>query len=440
MPFASWSDQPVLTFLQPRRPASNPVPIYLLLAGGQAFFFSLIFTVNMIYQVTVVGLNPFQMVLAGTVLEATCFLFEIPTGVVADVYSRRLSILIGLVLIGCGFLLEGSIPQFWAVVGCQFLWGVGYTFTSGATEAWITDEVGEEAVGPVFLRSGQMWLVGGLAGTLASVSLGLIHIQLPMILAGIGMVALAAVLFTIMPERHMHVTPPSERTTFGHMKDTAREGIRLAMGRPVVRSLILISLIVGLASEAFDRLHVPSVIDRFDFPEVYGNDSPILWFGISGVISTLLGLLATEILNRKNPEALGPGVPARMLAICAAIQVAGVVVFAVSGNLWLAFGMLWVRAIVGSVSGPVEAAWLNRNLDAGTRATVISMTGQANAIGQVAGGPALGWVGNVVSIRAALLGSALVLSPIVALYGRLARQPRDDSTVTVGEPEPLLES
>ncbi len=426
-------------FLRPRRPAANPVPVYLILAGGQAIFFSLIFTVNMIYQVTVVGLNPLQMVLAGTVLEATCFLFEIPTGVVADVYSRRVSILIGLVLMGCGFMLEGSIPRFWAVIGCQFLWGVGYTFTSGATEAWITDEVGEEAVGPVFLRAGQMWLVGGLAGTLVSVSLGLIHIQLPMILAGVGMVALAAVLFAIMPERHMRVTPPSERTTFGHMKTTAREGMRLAMNRPVVRALILVSLIVGLASEAFDRLHVPSVIDRFDFPVVLGNDSPVLWFGISGVVGTLLGLLATEVLNRRNPEALGPGVPARLLAICAVVQVGGIVVFTLCGNLWLAFGMLWVRTIAGSISGPVEAAWLNRNLDASTRATVISMSGQANAIGQVGGGPALGWVGNAVSIRAALLGSALVLSPVVALYGRLARRPRDGSAVVAAESEPLLE-
>jgi DHA3 family tetracycline resistance protein-like MFS transporter len=409
----------VLSFLLERRQRNNPVPIYLILAAGQAFCFSLIFTVNMIYQVTVVGLNPLQMVLAGTVLEATCFLFEVPTGIVADIYSRRLSILIGVALIGCGFTLEGSIPEFWAVIGSQFLWGVGYTFTSGATEAWITDEIGEDAVGPVFLRTGQMWLVGGLAGTLLSVSLGLIHIQLPMILAGVGMFALAAALFIVMPELHMRPTPPAERSTFGHMKATAQEGFRLAMARPVVKVIITISLIVGLASEAFDRLNVPSVINRFDFPAVFGNDSPVIWFGISGVVSTLLGLVATEIFKRKNPEALGAGTPARLLAACSAIQVAAVVIFTVSGNLWLAFGMLWVRGVVGAVTGPVEAAWLNRNLESSTRATVISMTGQANAIGQVGGGPALGWVGNAVSIRAALLGSALVLSPTIALYRRL---------------------
>ena len=169
-----------------RRNRRNPVPAYLILSAGQAFCFSLIFTVNMVYQATVVGLSPFQLVLVGTVLEATCFLFEVPTGIVADIYSRRLSILVGVTLLGCGFLLEGSVPAFWAMLGSSFLMGRGFTFTSGATEAWITDEVGEEAVGPVFLRSGQMGSSGGLAGTLLSVALGLIHIQLPMVLAGAG--------------------------------------------------------------------------------------------------------------------------------------------------------------------------------------------------------------------------------------------------------------
>jgi len=379
----------------------------------------LIFTVNMVYQVTVVGLSPLQLVLVGTVLEATCFLFEVPTGVVADIYSRRLSILIGVALIGCGFTLEGSIPAFWAVIGAQVLWGIGYTFTSGATEAWITDEIGEEAVGPVFLRGGQMWLIGGLAGTLLSVALGLVTIQLPMILAGIGMFALAATLYAIMPERHMHVTPREERSTFTHAMSIAREGFQLARNRPVVKVIIVISLIVGLASEAFDRLNTASVIDRFGFPTVFGSDSPVLWFGISGVVSTVLGLAASEIFKRKNPESLGAGVPARLLAITAAIQAGAIVVFALSGNLWLAFGMLWLRSVLGAISGPVEAAWLNRNLESSSRATVISMVGQANAIGQVGGGPALGWVGSTVSVRAALLGSALVLSPTIALYRRL---------------------
>ena len=78
----------------------------------------------MVYQVETVGLGPLELVLVGTILELTAFLFEIPTGVVADLKSRRLSIIIGYALIGAGFVLEGSIPLFWAVAVAQVLWGV----------------------------------------------------------------------------------------------------------------------------------------------------------------------------------------------------------------------------------------------------------------------------------------------------------------------------
>src|SRR5215204_4158859 len=114
---------PVSSSLFARDRSSNPVPVYLVLMAGQALCFSLFFTVHLIYQVTVVGLDPFQMVLVGTVLEVTVFLFEVPTGILADVYSRRLSILIGVALIGCAYVLEGGIPEFWAALGSQVLWG-----------------------------------------------------------------------------------------------------------------------------------------------------------------------------------------------------------------------------------------------------------------------------------------------------------------------------
>ncbi len=413
----------MLSSLFQRRPAHDPVPIYLLLVGGQSFLFALIFTVNLIYQATTVGLNPFQLVLVGTVLEATCFLFEIPTGVVADMYSRRLSILIGLALIGGGFLLEGSVPEFAAVIACQVIWGIGFTFTSGAVEAWITDEVGEDTVGYVFLRGTQIGLVGAITGTILSAGLGLISIQFPIILAGGGLLALCVALAILMPERHVHITPRKERSTFAHMRTTFVEGVRLAASRPVVRTLIAISFVVGLASEAFDRLQTVFILDRFDFPAIFGTNNPVIWFGLSSIVSTIFGLAASEVLKRRNPEALGSGTPARLLTICAAIQVLTTVVFALAGNLWLAFGMLWARSALSAITGPVESAWMNRNLDSSLRATVISMNGQANAIGQVGGGPVLGWVGNTVSVRAALLCSAVVLSPIVALYQRTI--PRD---------------
>ncbi len=402
-----------------RRRGNGPIPVYLLLMAGQAICFSLFFTVQLIYQVTVVELTPFQMVLVGTVLEATFVVFEIPTGIFADVYSRRRAILIGIALMGCSYALEGSVPVFWAMIVSQVFWGVGGTFTNGATQAWITDEIGEAAAGPVFLRGSQMRLAGGLMGTLLSVLLGATIIQAPMILAGLGMLTLAAALTLVMPETHRHVAELAARSSFGHIKATARESFRAAKSRPVVKVIIAISLVVGLAAEAFDRLNVPFVIDRFDFPTLFGNSSPVIWFGISGVAGSMLGLASSEMFRRSKPETLSAGSPARLLAACAGIQVGALVVFALSGSLWLAFAMLWVRTGAAAVSQPVEAAWLNRNLDPATRATVGSMSGQANSLGQVGGGLALGWIGSAVSIQAALLCSAAVLSPTIALYRRL---------------------
>jgi DHA3 family tetracycline resistance protein-like MFS transporter len=195
------------------------------------------------------------------------------------------------------------------------------------------------------------------------------------------------------------------------------------MARPVVKVIILISLVVGLASEAWDRLYVPSAIDRFEFPRLSGVGGPAVWFGLSAAIGMLLGLAATEMFRRRFPGALSGGVPARLLALCSALHVVAIIVFTLSGSLWLAFAMLWLRTIVGAISEPVESAWLNRNLDPASRATVISMTGQANSIGQAVGGPALGWIGSAVSIQAALLGSALIFSPAIALYRHLSTQP-----------------
>jgi DHA3 family tetracycline resistance protein-like MFS transporter len=310
------------------------------------------------------------------------------------------------------------VPQFWATLVSQVLWGLGYTFTSGAHQAWITDEIGEAAAGPVFLRYRKAWLLGGVTGTVLAVALAVVNIQAPMLLAGLGMFVLVAVLAIVMPERHMRPAPRGERSAFGRMAATAAAGLRLAAASPVVRVILLISLVTGLAAEAFDRLAVPSVIERFDFPPVFGAEHPAFWFGGSGLIGMLLGVAAAEVFGRRFARFLGPGVPARLLAGLSALDIGALVIFAVCGHLWLAFAMTWARRAIVTISEPVQTAWLNRGLQPEVRATVISMTGQANSIGQATGGPVFGVIGTAVSLSAALVGSAALLTPIVALYGR----------------------
>src|SRR5262249_61778661 len=81
--------------------------VYLILEGASALILQLVQTIYIVFYTVSGGLDPFQVVLMGTLFESTIFLFEIPTGVVADVYSRRLSIIIGYVMLGVGFLIHG---------------------------------------------------------------------------------------------------------------------------------------------------------------------------------------------------------------------------------------------------------------------------------------------------------------------------------------------
>jgi len=97
------------------------------------------FVVVSIYLVRDLHLSPLQLVLMGTAMEAAVFAFEVPTGVVADTYSRRLSLIVGFLGMGAAWALVGVVSEPWAVIVLWAVWGLAYTFTSGAYQAWIVD-------------------------------------------------------------------------------------------------------------------------------------------------------------------------------------------------------------------------------------------------------------------------------------------------------------
>jgi MFS transporter, DHA3 family, tetracycline resistance protein len=109
--------------------------VYLFIEFSASAFFSMMFVVTSLYEATVAGLAPVQLMLVGTALEMSAFVFEVPTGIVADVYSRKLSIIIGSLLMGVGFLVEGFFPAFLPILLAQVVRGLGYTFTSRTTQA-----------------------------------------------------------------------------------------------------------------------------------------------------------------------------------------------------------------------------------------------------------------------------------------------------------------
>src|SRR5512140_2851280 len=184
---------------------------YLFIETASAVLYFMAFTAVSLYEIRVAGLSPLQLVLVGTTLELTVLLCEVPTGIVADVYSRRLSIIIGFGLIGLGFLLEGLVPRFGAILVAQVVWGFGYTFTSGSRQAWLSDEVGEDRANQAFLSANKFSLAGSLAGMLIAVLIGSTQINIPILVGGGFFISLAIVLSLSMPERGFHPVPPARR-------------------------------------------------------------------------------------------------------------------------------------------------------------------------------------------------------------------------------------
>ena len=384
------------------------------------------FVVTAVYFVRVVHMSPLQLVLVGTVMEAAVFVFEIPTGAFADTYGRRLSVIISFLIQGVAVVLVGAVASFWVIAIAWAIWGFGYTFQSGAFEAWITDEVGVERVGNVFLRGTRIAYTGALLGLIGSIGLALWSLRAPVIAGGLVTTACGVASALLMPETGFVRRPVEHRgRALRDVAGTVVEGARHIRGRPLLLLLLAAAFFAGMSSEAFDRLWEAHFIRDVGLPRV-GSLDPVVWFGVFGACVLLVGLVGSTVLIKREAGSAGAKVTRTLLPLTAVLAVAELV-FALSGSIALALGALIVARLARSLASPLYLTWLNRGIaDSSVRATVISMSGQADAIGQTAGGPVLGLFGNAYGIRAALAAGAAVLVPALGLYSRAAVHERVD--------------
>jgi MFS transporter, DHA3 family, tetracycline resistance protein len=112
----------------------------------------------------------------------------------------------------------------------------------------------------------------------------------------------------------------------------------------------------------------------------------------------------------------------RALVVGTGLRIGASLVFVLAPSFWVALGGLWGRAASGAVTSPWERAWFAEAIDPKVRATVLSMTGQVNALGQIAVGPAIGAVGSTYGVRAALGAATALMVPMLPLYLRAGRQ------------------
>jgi len=394
--------------------------VYLFIEFTASAFFSMMFVTMSLYEATVAGLTPVQLVLVGTTLEISAFVFEIPTGVVADAYSRRLSIIIGYLLMGVGFLVEGLFPAFLPILLAQVIWGLGYTFTSGATQAWISDEIGEEHANKLLLRANQVSLYASLLGMGLAVLIGSQSVGLPILVGGVGVVLIGFVLMVIMPETGFHPTPMEDRNNWQHMGHTFKEGVKAVRARPRLISVLGIGLLYGLYSEGFDRLWVKHIIDTFDVPVLLGQ-TDVAFFGLLRAGSMVLAIIATRFVEKRidtgSPLAIGRATMGITFGISA-----GLIGFALSPLFALTIVAYWIISVLRNVMDPLYRAWVNQKLDSNTRATVLSMSSQVDAIGQMGGGPLVALVAGIYSVIAAIITSGLLLLPALPLISRANTQ------------------
>jgi DHA3 family tetracycline resistance protein-like MFS transporter len=379
-----------------------------------------------VYLVRELHFSPLQLVLMGTAMEAAVFLFEVPTGVVADTYSRRLSLIIGYVGMGAAWMLTGAFSTAWVIILLWALWGLSYTFTSGASQAWLTDEVGLEKVGRLFLRGSRIRYAGASVGLIGQVAVGLLSLRAGVIAGGAVTAACGVICIVLMPETGFRRRPREERSSaLAEMRATASSGVRYAWAAPVILLLVGVELFMGMSSEAFDRLKEAHFLRDIGLP-VVGHLSPVVWFGIFWLIGMVLGFVATGWLIKRF-ERGGRRVITSSLFTLTAMELAAMLVFALTGSTWLAIAALLGVFFARDLASPLYTIWLNEQItDSSIRATVLSISGQANAIGQTGGGPVLGVIGNVWGIRTALAAGACVIAPALGLYGRaIARQGRE---------------
>ena len=407
----------------------NARALYLIIAGCGTFATSIIFAINLIYQIEIVKLNPLQLVLVGTTLEGACFLFQVPTGVLADIYSRRLSVVIGYSLMGLGFLLEGLIPTFFVVLLAQVLWGCGSTFVSGAEEAWCADEIGATHVGAVFMRGTQIGQLAGLLAIPVSIWLGTYRLNVPVVTGAALLLLLGLFLLFFMPEQHFQPTPRAERSSWHMLLQTMVDGGKTIKRNRMLWMILGITAFAAMASEGFDRLQTDHFIQDFTFPTL-GHLQPLIWFGIITAGARLLTLAMTEIVRRRS-NTNNQSTLIRIMFGCNLLLLLGTVIFALTGNFYLALAAFWLAMVGRTADQPLYNTWITQNTESRGRATIYSMLGQVDAIGQIAGGPAVGYIGTLVSLRAALLTTSAILSPCTLFFIGALRLDGEQSQATL---------
>jgi len=365
---------------------------YLLLVLGNTLAASLIWGINTIFLLDA-GLSNLEAFAANAFFTAGMVLFEVPTGIVADTVGRRASYLLGTVTLATSTLLYVLLwrieAPFWQWAVVSILIGLGFTFFSGAVEAWLVDAL--TATGftgeleSVFAR-GQ--IVGGGAMLAGSVAGGFIAEQtslgVPFVLRAAVLIVMFAVAFKLMKD--VGFTPVTGARPLQEMRRIATASIDYGWRVPAVKWLMVEALATGgVGIYAFYALQ-PYLLELYGDPNAYQ---------IAGLVAAVVA--AAQILGGLAAPRIRRLFDRRTSALIAtaALSVVTLALIGTVDSFWPVLGLIVVWGLLFAASQPIRQTYLNGLIPSRQRATILSFDSMMGSTGGVWAQPVLGRAADV---------------------------------------------
>jgi MFS family permease len=396
--------------------------VYLVLLLLHTLAASFIWGINTLFLLDA-GLTNAQAFAANAFFTAGLVVFEVPTGVVADVRGRRLSYLLGTLTLAISTLLyllmwRISAP-FWAWALSSALLGLGFTFFSGAFQAWLVDALKAEgyegALDPVFARGeiveGVAMLGGSVLGGYVAQSTNL---GVPYLLRAAALALSFVSAYLLMHD--VGFTPKRDGGPILQATAVLRGAIHYGFdNRPVRWVMIASAFTDGVSIYGFYAMQ-PYLLDMYGDPKAYG---------IAGLSAAIVG--AAQIAGGLLVSRVSRIVRRRTAMLQTAVVASGVTLALIGlmPGFPVAVGLLVVWGLLIATVKPVRQAYLNDLIPSDQRATGLSFDSLMGSGGGVVIQPVLGRAADVWGYPASYLCCATI-QLMAAPFIWLARRERSD--------------